>query len=126
MIADSAPMSMLKHDLTGYTGTMQYHRLSLAPIACTDGVRAFAEKTNAFWLVSDLTIASVMKYRNVAFQFWKIEVDVDKSAVLTMREDCDRPILHHQKYKWVDLPAGTLEFYLIHGVLMLPSDIMTW
>ena len=119
---DSLEMLKLKSDLAGYIGTDQYHKLSIVPVNCTDGVKGFADLAQAYWLISDLTIVAHMKYKNVPFQLWEIKVAEDHTAALTMREDTGLPAKYTQKYEYTDFPVGSFKLYLIDGVLLLPSE----
>jgi hypothetical protein len=123
MTTDSPEMSALKHHLSGFIGTECYHQLSLVPIRCTDGVYALAERAQAYWLVD--VIASYQldpKFRKMPFQVWEISVDANKYAVVLMRQDSGKKPEVEQVVPYTSFPAGKFEFFLQHGVLMLPSE----
>lgn len=99
------------------TGTEAYHKLGLSPVVATDGVLAVCQHAGAFWLFDAITSYS----RKEEFQIWELE-SKDRKAVLTMKEDSDQPILVRQDIGHTDFPEGLWKFYLIDGVLLLPSE----
>jgi hypothetical protein len=100
------------------TGTEAYHRVSpFTKTVITDGVLSVCQRLGAFWLVDAIT--SYNKQEEV--QFWTLTV-TDRKAVLSMREDSDQPELARQEIPFTDFPEGEWKFYLMDGVLMLPSE----
>jgi hypothetical protein len=110
----------LKEELNGFTGTEAYHKLTLGPTLATDGVKHLAERGNCFWLI-DVIASYQDKFKDVPFQVWEI-VRTGNSAVITMKEDSDKPDLVTQEIEFTDLPLDELTLYVIHGVLLLPSE----
>lgn len=107
-------------DLAYYTGTEQYHKLTiLARFNCTDGIKYVADEAGAYWLVD--AIASYQpKLRALEFQHWKLTLK-DNSAVLTCTDGhSDKPIVK-QKIGYTDFPQD-IAMYLTNGVLMLTSE----
>ena len=105
-----------------YTGTMDYHRLTLTSLLATDGVRMVAEKAGAFWLVD--AIASYQanpEVKKLAIQFWRLEVK-DNAAVLYCIEDSGMPRIVEQEIDYTDFPEGDWKFYVQNGVIMLPEE----
>ena len=109
--------ALTEHDLCQFTGTEHYYKHWLG-INYTDGVKFMAERGKAYWLID--AIASYR--RKEPFQVWTLEVAEDKTAVLRMREDTDKPALVKQEIPFTDFPLRKIEFYLIDGVLILPSE----
>ena len=113
---------MLKpEDLNQFTGSEQYHVLdSFKFLKCTDGVAYLCKEGKAYWLID--AIASY--HRKEPAQFWHLEV-VDKkgkkSAVLTMKEDSDQPILVTQKIGYTDFPFS-VDIWIMSGVALLKSE----
>jgi hypothetical protein len=123
-------MTLTREDLAGFTCTEQYHALDcMRYLKCTDGIAYLAKEGGAYWLID--AIASYQRKEPV--QFWHLEViDVPaamtldakkgrKSAVLTMREDSDQPILVEQKIGYVDFPF-TVDIWVMDKVCLLPSE----
>ena len=100
------------------TGTEAYHKLGVfTKTVATDGVLAVCQHAGAFWLFDAITSYNLEE----PFQIWELEVK-DRKAVLTMKEDTDQPILVKQDIDHTDFPEGLWKFYLIDGVLLLPSE----
>ena len=115
-------MVLKKEDLEQFTCTEQYHILDcMRQLKCTDGVAHLAKEGNAFWLID----AIVSHCRKEPVQFWHLEVTEKKkggkSALLTMREDSDQPILVSQKIGYTDFPFS-VDIWVFDGVAILPSE----
>ena len=103
-------------DFSDYNGTSQYYRHWLGGIY-TDGMKAVADNLGAYWLLD-----AVFSYRRKEeFQLWVLEASKGE-ALLTMKEDSDRPYLVKQFIPYTDFPDGSLKMYLANGVLHLPSE----
>jgi len=122
-ITDSPQMIELKCNLAQCTGTEHYYYYPnvMTKAHFTDGIFCLREEAKCDWLVSDILIASRMKFKNIPFQIWIIKVK-DGEGLLTMNEDTDEPILYTQYYSFTDFPEGEFKLYLIDGVLLLPSE----
>lgn len=109
--------TLTQADLSQFTGTEKYYTHWTKSFVYTDGVKFMADKAGAHWLI-DL-IASYRRKEH--FQAWELKV-VDSKAVVTMKEDTDKPELVKQKIDYTDFPLGNITLYLIDGVLLLPSE----
>ena len=119
----------ITRNLAQAIGSMSYTRHQFG-IIMTDGVVQLREDADAYWLVD--AIASYFHKHKEEFQVWKLEVDTEKkSAVLTMKEDSNRPELVRQEIEYTDFPLDSIEFYLQLGsidgttpnyILMLTSE----
>ncbi len=111
----------LNQGLAHFYGTENYYRHALSGLRYTDGIQYLAEKAGAHWLLD-----AIFSYRRKEpFQVWKLEVTEGKSrrtALLTMREDTNRPIKVKQKIEFTDFPLDEIEVWLIDGVLILKSE----
>lgn len=107
--------------LNQFTGTTQYYRSSFGMLNLTDGV-AFLMKNGAAWLV-DLIESYQMKKKvhNLPFQLWEIK-KTGKSAVVTMKEDSNTPIIIQQNIDYTDFPLDSLKIYVIDKVCLLTSE----
>ena len=106
-------------DLDRFCCTEKYYFMPTAPwMKYTDGVKYLATNADAYWLLT--AIASYQ--RKEPFQVWRLEVNEDKTAVLTMREDTGEPVLVEQEIKYTDFPLKEIKLWLINGVLILPSE----
>ena len=111
-------------------GTSKYIKHFTGAFVFTDGIEQLREDTDCYWLVD--AIASYR--RKEPFQVWELEVFKDKTAVLTMKEDTNTPLLVEQKIHYTDFPLENIKFYVNEGgygteenwtnclVLMLPSE----
>jgi hypothetical protein len=118
---DSPEMSKLKHELSGYIGTEQYWKGAFT-LEYTDGVKGLIELANCYWLITDLSIVSKMKFKNIPFQVWTLTVKDDHTAVLKMQEDTGAPVKYRQEYGYTDFPVGVFKLWVTGGVLILPSE----
>lgn len=84
----------------------------------TEGVKYLADKGECHWLLD----AIFSFHRTDPFQVWTLEVNEDRSAVLTMREDSGEPIRVKQEIPFTDFPMPKISLWLINGVLILPSE----
>lgn len=108
---------LTKQSLNQFTGTEQYYRHWLG-FLYTDGVNHVAEEGEAYWLLD----AIFSHNRNEKFQIWELKVAGDGQAVLTMKEDSNKPFLVTQRFKYTDFPLQEITFYFINNVLLLPSE----
>jgi hypothetical protein len=113
-------MTTLASKLRQYTGTEQYHRLTLfGGFVCTDGVYAFAEEGGAYWVL-DLIASYQPQLRNYEFQHWKIISHRGKFIALCT--DGNGYTLVTQEGDFTDLEDGDYSFYLTNKVLMVESE----
>ncbi len=88
----------------------------------TEGVQCMASKGEAYWLID--AIASYQMYahvRNEPIQFWKLQVDDNKTATLICERDTDDVIVK-QHIPYSDFPLSEITLYLTNKTLMLPSE----
>ncbi len=109
----------IESSLAQCIGTEQYWKNPTLHFQYTDGVKIMWESCEAYWL---LTAISSYK-RTEHFQVWELVVNEDdKTAILTMIEDTDQPILVKQEIEYTDFPLESMTLWLIDGVLILPSE----
>jgi len=110
----------LEQELQQFTGTEQYYFNSMYKwMNYTDGVKFLAERAGAYWLLD--IIGTELKQFNDDFQIIELEVANNK-AVITSKRDTNEPNLWDRNIEFTDFPEGTWKFYLIDGVLLLPSE----
>lgn len=111
-------------DLAQFTGTEYYHRHWLGRFLYTDGVHYVAE-SGAYWLLD--AIASyqpklLLEPMLQEFQHWILRVDLkNQKAQLICEKDTDDVVVT-QDIEFTDFPLDKIRFYLVSGVLMLPSE----
>ena len=115
-------MDALKDELDSFRGTTRYYE-HFTGLRYTDGVRHLADRADAYWLVDAIMSWQLeCKVRRVPFQFWRLRVNEDKTAVLEMVEDTGLPVIARQTFRWTDFPVGEIKLYFQNGVLFLPSE----
>ena len=109
---------MLKQsDLSQFYGTEHYYKHWMGKVY-TDGVKYMADEGKAHWLLD-----VVFSYRRKEpFQIWELKKTGKSSAVVTMKEDTNLPILVEQDIPDTDFPLDSITLYLIDGVLLLTSE----
>lgn len=117
--------NIISHSCMG-AGNYIKHRLS--GIIYTDNVGFIAEACDAFWLID-----AICSYkRKEEFQLWELIVNKEEhSAVLTMKEDTNDPVLVKQEIPYTDFPLDSIKFYIEYGsidgvnpayILLLPNE----
>ena len=119
-VENSAELSQILSNLSQFTGTMQYHK-GMMTVTYTDGIKDLIKLAECYWLIEDISIVSKMKFSNIPFQIWVLQVQ-NGEGILTMKEDTNEPVLYRQEYSFTNFPAGTLKLYLIDEVMLLPSE----
>jgi len=111
----------LKDALRQFTGTENWYRHPLGNMLYTDGVQYFAEAAGCYWFL-DIVATELMEIQNGGEHFVFIEMDVqDGEADLRATDGNDRE-LWSRHIKFTDCPTGQWRFYLVDGVLLLPSE----
>jgi len=129
-------VATIERNIAQSIGTEKYIKHGLCPgLVFTDGVNQLRQDADCFWLVD--AIASYR--RKEEFQVWELKVAEDengiRSAVLTMKEDSDQPVLVKQEFLRTDFPLDSIKFFVQLGgygpdaenwtecmVLMLPNE----
>lgn len=108
--------------LEDFSGTENYYRHSMSNLFYTDGVQHAMETMKCYWF-TDL----VMSYQTKAFreknefQVWILMRQKDESFI-AICEDGDNNKLLDQKIPFSDFEHDTLTYWLVDGVLLLPSE----
>lgn len=114
---------LTKADLAQFTGTTRYYQHWLRQIVFTDGVHYVAETGGAYWLIDAIASYQPKLLTDPMlqqFQHWKLKVNNQK-AQLACERDSDDVVLT-QNIEFTDFPLNEIRFYLVAGVLMLPSE----
>ncbi len=104
-----------------FTGSERFYSHWSRRIHYTDGIKAMAEKAEAYWLID--VIASWQTKRNAVerFQIWHLNVK-DSEANVYMQTDKGASPRCRQKIEYTDFPSGKWKFYVVDRMLMLPSE----
>lgn len=116
-------INQFKAELQGFSGTMEFHRLSLFPVLATDGVAFFCENAKAYWLFDDMSCVA-MKKKNEEFIVVKAKSKNGKCNVVY--DDGNGNKIFKQHYDYTDLPEGEWKFYISNypteKIIMLPNE----
>lgn len=109
----------LRHDLRQFTGTEHWYRNPLyGRVSYTDGVKYFAEKAGAWWLVDILATQPEI----VRAPFAAVTLDVENGAAVLKATDGNGSTLYSRHISFTDCPPGRWEFYVTDNVVLLPSE----
>ena len=115
----------LQADLAHCNGTEYYYPSLMRNVVYTDGMKRVADLAGAYWLIDYVAPLVSKMYPRAGFQLWELEV-TGSEAVLTMREDSDRPALHEERIPYTDFPEGRFKFYACgtpaRFVIMVPEE----
>lgn len=129
-------IEQLKSNLSGFTGTEDYHAFSalFRKVVLTDGAYYLAQTAGAFWLMD--IIGSVYtahpekkKFWDNGFAVWTLKVE-DKKGVVTA-DDGNNNIFYSQEIEFTDFPLSEMKLFVEIGetinegevmVVMLPSE----
>lgn len=129
-------IEQLKSNLSGFTGTEDYHAFSalFRKVVLTDGAYYLAQTAGAFWLMD--IIGSVYtahpekkKFWDNGFAVWTLKVE-DKKGVVTA-DDGKNNIFYSQEIEFTDFPLSEMKLFVEIGetinegevmVVMLPSE----
>jgi hypothetical protein len=113
----------IERNLSQFSGTERYHRLTMIPVKCTDGVKYLAESCGAFWLL-DAIFAHYVKLQRLGIDevFATLTVNLDKQAAVLVGTDGDGRELFKQKIRYTDFPLPKVKIWVMDGVAMLPNE----
>jgi hypothetical protein len=121
----------LTYALGQFTGTESYFRYWGGISFLTDGVKYLADEAGCYWLLDAIgsyqsELAKHPDQRLREMQFWTLEVNADKSAVLTCIADKGETPAVTQKFEWTDFPLPEIQIWLgFEGdkrIALLPSE----
>lgn len=110
-------MQALKADLAQFFGSQNQYR-HFTGMRFSDGVKYFAEKAEAFWLL-DLVASIAPRFRE---HFIVVELIVKGSAADFKLNDGNGTYLAFKRIAYTDCPEGSWKFYLADNTLILPSE----
>lgn len=123
-------------DLMQFTGGLRRYRTWANPnVIFTEGVEYLARNTEAFWLIDCITsyfgtrlMHNAMRQdeRLKSLQFWRLEVDEDRSATVTARADTGVEPFVTQEIEFTDFPLDSVDIWAgfdgTRWTLYLPSE----
>ena len=110
----------LERNLSMFTGTSRYYPHWSKAIKWTDGIQYLCDEAGAHWLMD--IVASYQSKVDAPFQLWKLTVNPDNTAVITMQEDTGQPFLVRQEIQYTDFPLKEFAFYCIDRICLVKSE----
>ena len=116
-------------DLSQFTGTENYHKLTLGNLKFTDGLAFLAQEVGCFWLGDIISsVQHLDKIKESPFIVWIIKVK-KQVGLVSAYSDCNEDVsyskdklLYEQKLPYTDFPEGEFEFYQCNDVVLLKSE----
>jgi hypothetical protein len=121
----------LTEALTHFGGTESYYRYAFGISFLTDGVKFLADEAQCYWLLDAIgsyqpELAKHPDERLQGIQFWKLQVNPDKSAVLTCVADSGEPPVVTQEIECTDFPLPEVQIWVgieeEKKIALLPSE----
>ena len=120
---DQQEIGILKAELRQVTGSeVAYVSPLFNRFRYTEGVQYLAEKAEAYWLLdfifSHQCIPAIKAER---FQVWKIKVQEDDSATITVEDGNDNEVKQYA-IPLTDFPLEAFTLWMVDRCLLLPSE----
>ena len=115
---------LCKADLVQFTGTENWYRHPSVPfVLCTDGAKYIADQGGAYWLLDEIALAQLYekKVSCEEYQFWKLTVKKDKTAILVCEVDDER-VVFSKRFPHTDFPLDEISLFFITNTIMLVSE----
>jgi len=124
-------------DLSRFTGDLERYRHPICRrVIFTPGVLYLAEQGEAYWLIdaiasyyfqsSSMDQAIAKDERLAWLQFWRLDVNEDRSAILAMRADSGEVPVIVQGIPYTDFPLDSVDIWAgfdgEYWTLYLPSE----
>jgi len=113
----------IRNNLAQFTGSEEYHRLSLGKLYFTDGCKYLAEACQCYWLMD--IIASYqgkgLDGDTEGFQVWELTKTTGSEAIVICKDGYDTTV-RKQIIPYTDFPLNEIKLYCTNGVVLLPSE----
>ncbi|CCG43236.1 DUF6876 family protein [Magnetospirillum molischianum] len=129
---DKTEIGQFKNELAQFNGAERFYRHPMnQQILFTDGVKFFAERAGAFWLL-DILATELNEIRKVE-EFIVVRLNVTGSKAVLISDDGNDNVLHTKNISLTDAPEGEWKFYMVVAdrdandrvtmtTIMLPSE----
>jgi hypothetical protein len=113
----------LQDKLRQFTGSEFWHKHWLGKMLYTDGVQYFAEHAGhgAYWFL-DIVATELHPKQVKPGDFYVIKLEVAGNEAVIQIDDGDGNVFWTRHIEYTDCPPGIYKFYLVHDVLLLPSE----
>ena len=113
----------LKNELRQFSGSENcYANPLFGNYNYTDGVKYLAIKGECYWLIDYIFSHQILpKIKGQDFQAWKIQVNEDDEAIVTI-EDGNDNVLGQLRIGYTDFPFNEFTLWMIGKTLLLPSE----
>ena len=102
----------LKAIMDNYSGTDCYYKNPMINMRYTDGVKAFAECTGAYWLLTDIGLfIPKAKRTNPTEYMFSVHLIVKDGKADLLFKDGDDKVCYKRHYSFTDFPDGDWVFY---------------
>lgn len=125
---------LIQDQLKNFTGAEKHYKHRIAPMRFTEGVYAFRELTDGFWLIDAIASYQTKGYdldnKTDGFQLWTLEQaptkDKPNQVHLICKADTNtkpvvRQVIEYSDFPFDQFPDG-VRFYLLNEILILPSE----
>ena len=103
-----------------FTCTEQYWRVTPS-LKMTDGAKFIRDACEAYWLIGDIDIYS-KAIKDQYFQTWELKRVDQTDAFNLIATDGNENEIYKVKVPYSDFPLDSIKFFLIDGILLLPSE----
>lgn len=112
----------IESNINYFTGTDKWHQI-YPNILITDGIKFVFDTAQSYWLGEIVfSIQSLSKVKAEYFQFYNLEVDLEKSMGKLTVTDGNEKEIYTQTLPYTDFPLAKFRFYFTDGVILLPSE----
>ena len=115
---------LTQQELEQFTGTEHYYfNPQYEKMQYTDGVKYFAEKAHAYWLLDIIGTEFFPKQEAGTWDYFiAIKLHVEKQAMTITVTDGNEKTYEVRTIDFTDFPAGDWQLWLVDGILILPSE----
>jgi len=120
----------LNNELRQFSESETFYKHALTRQIFTEGVHYVRETYRCFWLIDDILLYGV-ELKKEPFQVWTLKrvmttedgrVKERTNAFTLSCDDGNKNVLRTIQIPFSDFPGDSIKFYLIEGVLLLPSE----
>lgn len=117
-----------KAELQHFYGSELCYKIPLLGIKITESINYFANATECFWLITDVSVIAKnlsKKSQFITIDFKRLsekkKLKMQCEAVINY-SDGNGNIFETHKYNITDFPLDELRLFYVNGILMLPSE----